>query len=267
MAQCMCKMMLDVADRDGMQSVVARQGDSATRFLRVRLFSCGEPIRVEESITVVLNAKNAAGELRAFVGEVNADGTLTLPLNAWMLHSVGTVQCDVSLFDANGGKLTTPPFEVEVVASVAADEALPGDDGEGESITARLLAEERVYTLDPVLTDGGYSLRPRCNRKYALDLSGDAYATQSGVWKELILSLPTPEDTDSDNWILIYCHAPQRISGTLSINWGNAEELLFADGKIPEIRTGDFDVICTYSKAAGKWQIGTVQYESVGGAV
>ncbi len=266
MAQCMCKMMLDVADRDGMQVVVARQGDSATRFLKLHLFSCGEPMPVEDGLTVVLNAKNAAGEIRAFVGEVDADGTLTLPLNAWMLHRVGVVECDVSLFDSNGGKLTTPPFEVEVVASIAGDETLPGDDPSGESITARLIAEEKVFALDPTPTADGFCLHPRCNRKYALDLSGDAYGV-GDAWCELSLVLPVPEDTESDNWILIYCHAPKREATPVSINWGDAESLLFADGKIPEIRTGDFDVVCTYSRTAGKWQIGTVQYESVGEGV
>ena len=266
MAQCMCKMMLDVADRDGMQSVVARQGDSATRFLKVHLFSCGEPMRVEDSITVVLNAKNAAEEVRAFVGEVNADGTITLPLNAWMLRSIGVMQCDISLFDVNGGRLTTPPFEVEVVASVAGDETLPGDDDGGESITARLLAEEKVFVLAPTPTPDGYKVSPLPNRKYTLDLSDGAYGSGNG-WKEISVELPAPEDTDSDCWILIYCHAPLRVTGAVSIDWGNADELLFEGGKIPEIRMGDFDVVCTYSRAAGKWQIGAVQYESVGESV
>ena len=265
MAQCMCKMTLDVTERDSIATVVARQGDSATRFWQVYLLSCGEPMSVEESVRAVLNVKNAAGEIRAFEGEVCADGTLLLPLNAWVLRAVGIVQCDVSLFNAAGGKLTTPPFEVEVVASIAEDGMLPGDDDGGESLTARLLAEEKVYALDPVLQNGEYSLYPLCNRKYALDLSDDSYASGDG-WKSLSLVLPVPEDTDSDNWILIYCHAPLRVMGAVSIDWGDATSLLFADGKIPEITVGDFDVICTYSKPAGKWQIGTVQYESVGEA-
>ena len=266
MAQCMCKMMLDVADRDTVQSIVARQGDSATRFLRLRLAAYGEPMRVEESAIVVLNAKNGAGEVRSFEGEVNADGTLTLPITAWMLQSIGVLQCDVSLFDVAGGKLTTPIFEVEVVASVAADETLPGDDAAGESITARLLAEEKVFELLPVLELEGYSLHPACNRKYALDLSGDSFATEEG-WRNISLVLPTPEDSAGDNWILIYCHAPLRATGGVSIDWGEVTSLLFADGIIPEITKGDFDIICTYSRAAGKWQIGAVQYEAVGGAV
>lgn len=266
MAQCMCKMMLDVADRDAVQTVVARQGDSATRFLRLRLFSYGEPMRVEEGGTALLNVRNTAGELRAFEGTVNPDGTLTLPLNAWMLRSVGIVQCDVSIVDAGGGKLTTPPFEIEVVATVAADEILPGDSEGEDSLTARLLAEEKVYTLSPVQTAEGYSISPACNRKYALDLSNEIY-TEGEAWKTISLVLPLPEDLASDNWILIYCHAPLHGGVGVSIDWGEIGSLLFADGNIPDIKNGDFDIICSYSTVAGKWQIGTVQYSTVGGDV
>lgn len=266
MAQCMCKMVLDVADRDTVQSIVARQGDSATRFVRLRLTSFGEPICVEESAIALLNVKNAANERLAFEGEVNSDGTLTLPINAWMLQNMGVLQCDVSVIDVGGGRLTTPSFEIEVVPSVAADDVLPGDDVGGDSLTARLLAEEKIFVLEPVLAGDGYLLQPRCNRKYALDLSDASYASGDG-WKAFSLMLPKPEDTASDNWILIYCHAPVRLSGTVSIDWGNSSDLLFEDGAIPDIIKGDFDVICTYSPAAGKWQIGLVQYETVGGIV
>lgn len=266
MAQCMCKMMLDVADRDAVQSIVARQGDSATRFVRLRLASFGEPMRVEESASVVLNVKKASGELRAFDGEVNSDGTLTLPINAWMLQSIGVLQCDASIIDIAGGRLTTPSFEIEVVSSVAAGEMLPGDGEDDESITARLLAEEKVSMLDPVIAGEGYELHPRPNRKYALDLSSDIYASGEG-WKSISLVLPTPEDLTSDNWILIYCHAPLRGLGAVSIDWGLASELLFVNGIVPDIMKGDFDIICTYSRAAGKWQIGSVQYETVGDMV
>lgn len=261
MAQCMYKMMLDVAERDAVQTVVARQGDSATRFLSLRLTSCGEPLCVEESATVIINVKNASGEVRAFEGSVSTDGALILPINAWALRSVGTVQCDISIFDAAGGRLTTPPFEIEVVASVSAGDILPGDEGGTDSITARLIAEERVYTLLPRMSGQSCVIAPDCNRKYALDLSGDEYA-EAGKWKTVSLELPEPEDTDSDNWILIYCHAPLRERTAVSFDWGAADAILFADGEIPEIVRGDFDIVCTYSRAAGKWQIGVLQYES-----
>lgn len=264
MAQCMCKMVLDVADRDSAHSIVARQGDSDTRFVRLRLMSYGEPIRVEESAVVVLNVKNPSNELLSFEGEVNTDGSLTLPINAWMLQSIGVLQCDVSLIDAGGGKLTTPSFEIEVVASVAPDEVLPSDNMDGESLTARLLAEEKIFALEPLLAGAGYELHPRCNRKYSLDLADSCYASGDD-WKAISLVLPTPDDTSSDNWILIYCNAPVRLSGYVSIDWGDASELLFADGVVPEITKGDFDIICTYSPSAAKWQIGVVQYATVGG--
>ncbi len=262
MAQCMCKLVLDVADRDGAQTVVARQGDNATRFLSVRLMSCGEPLCVEESATVIINVKNASGEVRAFEGAVNADGALILPINAWALRSVGTVQCDVSIFDAAGGRLTTPPFEIEVVSSLSAGDSLPGDTDGTDSITAKLIAQERMYVLTPTATAQGYLVEPLCNRKYALDLSGEDYA-EAGNWKTISLVLPEPEDADSDNWILIYCHAPLRQKTAVSIDWGVADALLFADGEIPEITKGDFDIVCTHSRVAGKWQIGVLQYGSV----
>lgn len=266
MTQCMCKMMLDVADRDTLQTVVARQGDNAARFVRLALCAFGEPIRIEENAVVLLNARNAAGELRAFAGQVNCDGTLTLPFNSWLLHSVGIVQCDVTIVDVEGGKLTTPPFEIDVAPSVAADELLPGDSDGGESITARLISEERVFALEPLFASGGYELHPTANRKYALDLSSEIYSEGEG-WKNIALVLPTPDDVNNDSWILIYCHAPKRESGAVSIDWGDAAEVLFVDGMIPDIVHGDFDIVCTYSRAAGKWQIGTVQYKTVGEAV
>lgn len=263
MAQCLYKMALDVAERDTLISIVARQGDSDTRFLRVSLFSLGEPLRIEEGATVMLNTKNAAGELMAFLGNVNSDGTLTLPLPARMLKSTGTVNCDVTVITAMGGRLTTPSFEIEVVASLADGDLLPGDDNDG-SITAEMLAKEKVLPLIPERTPTGFAISPICNRKHTLDLSGSEYGSDEG-WKEISLLLPTPANPDDDSWILIYCHAPLREAANLSINWGDAATLLFADGIIPEITKGDFDVICTYSRVAAKWQLGVVQYEMAGG--
>ena len=243
MAQCVCKLTVDVAERDAVQTVIARQGDSATRFLRVRLTACGDPMRVEEGAIAVINAKNAAGELQAFEGKVNPDGTLTLPVAAWMLQTVGTVQCDISVYDARGGRLTTAPFEIEVVAAVAADTVLPGDDAT-ESLAAQLLAQEKLFALEPVLENGGYGLYPLCNRKYSVDLSADIYGDGAG-WKAFSLHLPAPADLGSDNWILLYCHAPLRGQSPISFDWGNAAELQFAEGKLPTVDMGDFDVICT----------------------
>lgn len=263
MAQCLYKMALDVAERDTLISIVARQGDSDTRFLRVGLFSLGEPLRIEEGATVMLNTKSAAGELMAFSGSVNSDGSITLPMPARILKNTGTVTCDVSIITATGGRLTTPSFEVEVVASLADGDLLPGDDSEG-SITAEMLAKEKVFPLIPEKTSTGFVVAPLCNRKHTLDLSSSEYSGEEG-WHEIALSLPTPADPDDDSWILIYCHAPLHEAANLTINWGDASTILFADGIIPEITRGDFDIICTYSRVAAKWQIGVVQYEMAGG--
>lgn len=267
MAQCMYKMVLDVAERDCLQSIVARQGDNDTRVLRLQLLSFGEPIYVEESSTVTLNAKNAQEEVCSFKGKVNGDGTLTLPLNAWILKTVGSVLCDVSVFDTAGGRLTTPCFEVEVVASVAEPDALPGDTAGEESITARILAQEKVLSLTPTETPTGeFVLAPVCNRKYALDLSGSKYSAPDGT-KNISLQLPREVDEQNESWVLIYCHAPLADNEALIFNWGNVEEVLFLNGSIPTVTKGDFDIICTYSKLAAKWQVGVVQYGAAGEGV
>ena len=123
-----------------------------------------------------------------------------------------------------------------------------------------------MFTLEPTFGLEGFELRPLANRKYALDLSGDEYSEGDG-FKAISLILPPPDEAGNDSFILIYCHAPVRAAGAVSIDWGAASDVLFVDGQIPSIMRGDFDIVCTYSRAAGKWQIGTVQYGTAGAAV
>lgn len=265
MAQCMCKMVLDVSERDTLYTIVARQGDSGSRGIRLRLTSFGEALRVEENTIPVLNVKNTSDEVRAFTGEVNADGSITLPLTAWMLRTTGILVCDVSLFDEAGNKLTTPPFEVEVVASVVPGEVLPGDDDGGESVTAEIIAQEHQHELVPVKDNDMFLLLPQCRRRYTLGFLKAVHGDNDG-WKHIQLVLPAVSGTDKENWILISCHTPSLECGPIPIDWGNADRYLFVGGTIPVIETNDFDIICTYSHHAGKWLIGVVQYGAAGEA-
>lgn len=262
MAQCITKMVLDVSERETTQVIVARQGDSDSRQLRLRLLSYGETMRVEENAVAVLNVKNPEGNTRAFMGTVNADGTLTLPLCAWMLQKEGTVLCDVSVFDEAGGKLTTPCFEIEVVASVLPDEVLPGDDDGGESITAEIVAQEAVLDLVPLRDEEMFVLLPKCRRRYRVNLMGSTYGDEQS-WAHIQLALPAVESTAYENWILVSCHAPLRGGRAMPLDWGDSERYRFVGSKIPEIVTEDFDIVCTYSRNAGKWLIGVVQYGAV----
>ncbi|MBQ3063937.1 MAG: hypothetical protein IJC99_03965 [Clostridia bacterium] len=266
MAQCVTKMVLDVSERDMMHSVVARQGDGRCRSILLRLLSYGELLRIEENAAVVLNVKSANEQSAAFAGEVHADGSVTLPLTAWMLREEGVLTCDVSIFDEAGGKLTTPPFEIEVMASVMPDDSLPGDDeGEG-GITAEIVQQERMLKMTPTLVDDIYFLLPEKKRHYSLDLSGPLYGNDEG-WRRVRLELPPVGTLDQDNWIVISCHAPLRPCGAVPIDWGQAGEYNFVGAALPEIVTGDFDIICTFSNAARKWNVGVIQYAQAEAAV
>ena len=70
-----------------------------------------------------------------------------------------------------------------------------------------------------------------------------------------------------ENWVVITCHAPLRAGRAVPIVWGEGSSYVFVGCALPEIVTADFDVICTYSNAAGKWHIGVVQYGEVEDAV
>ncbi len=266
MAQCVTKMVLDVSEREVVQSIVARQGDSGTRSILLRLFAYGELLRVEENSTVVLNVKNATEQTAMFAGEVNADGSVSLPLNAWMLREEGILTCDVSVFDEGGGKLTTPSFEIEVIASVLPDEVLPGDDEGGESVTAEIVQQERMLILKPTPFEGGFKLLPESRRHYTLDLTGNTYGTDDS-WRHIELSLPPIDSDERANWVVITCHAPLRTCGAVPIDWGDGDRVLFVGSVLPEITSADFDIICTFSNGADKWQVGVVQYGSTGATV
>ena len=266
MAQCVTKMVLDVSERELVNSVVARQGDSGCRNILLRLLSYGELLRIEENATVVLNVKNASQETAVFAGEVHPDGSVTLPLNAWMLRDEGVLTCDVSVFDEAGGKLTTPPFEIEVMAAVLPDEVLAGDSDGGESVTAEIIQQERMLTMKPVQVESGFMLMPALRRHYSLDLTNSMYGTDEG-WRHIELVLPPVPDRESEQWVVITCHAPFRSGRPLPIDWGEKGQYVFAGSALPEIVTVNFDIVCTYSNASNKWQVGVIQYGEVGDTV
>lgn len=114
MAEIVKSLSLDVSVQNRIQAILAKQYDTNSRFLQVQLTDNGEPIHVESSSVVTINAARADGEAKAFAGVVNADGTLKVPLTYWMLELDDKVSCDVSVVDANGRRLSTLNFTIEV---------------------------------------------------------------------------------------------------------------------------------------------------------
>lgn len=264
MPKIVCRIALDVALNDGGQIIMAKQGDCKTRLLAVSLTENGTPLAIEPDAAVLLNVSRN-GEHAAFEGRVCSDGTALFTLPAFALAEQGEVLCDVSVLDATGGRLTSSQFTLAVEGAVAPD-ASPDASDEVDALGG-LLAEEVLHPLAPVAAAEGYVLAPAVNRKYSVDLSDAALVTDAG-WVPLALQLPTPASAAREHWIVLYCHAPvHERAGAITLDWGAADTLLFADGEVPQITKGDFDIICTYSPLSARWQIGVVQYAAVGETV
>ena len=257
MAQIMCEITLDLSANESGLVIEAKQGDSNSRLLCVRLADRGRPVRIEAGSTVLLNATHGEGA-DAFAGYVS-NGAAIFVLPEAILAEAKDVKCDVSVLGGDASRLTTAAFTVRVGQAVCPDggTATPM----GTDLVAEWLATGEVQPLYPTAGDTGYLLNiPRLNRKYAVDLSDDKYK-DDGVWREIGLVLPTPDALESESWVMLYCHAPKTaLGGAVRMNWGKSGEVLFADGQRPLVTMEDFDVFCTYSPVAGKWQIGVIQY-------
>lgn len=108
------KLRVDVAKKNLFPLLVAKQGDTGSRFLNVTLVNEGVSFKAAPGTEVTINARRPDGQSNDFAGSVNSDGTVTVPLAAWMLQIAGIVTCDVSLSEGESNRLTTMTFRVEV---------------------------------------------------------------------------------------------------------------------------------------------------------
>ena len=119
---------VEVSKPNLFQAIVAKQNDSNSRFLKITLLDEGEKINVSKGRTVAINAERKDGNSDSFFGEVNADGTVTVPLHSWMLELDGAVTCDVSVIDQeNDRKLTSTNFVLMVEKAANSDEDISDD--------------------------------------------------------------------------------------------------------------------------------------------
>lgn len=150
MAQILREITVDVAQLNRFQAIVAKQYDKQSRFLKVQMTNLEKPIQVDCDATVVINARREDNTAKSFAGEVNNDGTVTVPLTYWMLELDGTVKCDISVIVGTDTVLTTTLFELEVQEAAADDTSVDKDDDYG--ILVSLINE--VKKTEKELTTG-----------------------------------------------------------------------------------------------------------------
>lgn len=121
---------LDVAKLNYLDAIITKQYDRETRFLKVSLQNSGVPVLVENTASVTINARRPDGVSKSFLGTVNDDGTVSLPITYWMVLLDGKVTCDVSVIQGTG-LLTTCLFELQVQEAANANEDISDDEDYG----------------------------------------------------------------------------------------------------------------------------------------
>lgn len=118
--QIIREISADVVKRGSTRSVYAKQNDTNSRFLNVRIQEDGKDIKVDSTSEVLLNVERPDKQENIFYGTVNEDGSVKVPLTSWMLELEGTLICDVSIVseDPEVAKLTTMLFNIYVEAAV-----------------------------------------------------------------------------------------------------------------------------------------------------
>lgn len=128
MIQTIKKITLDVYKPNLFKLIVAKQGDSNSRFLKATIVNDGRKIDIPITAKALINAQRGDGQAKSFEGCVNADSTVTVPLTHWMLEVGGVVLCDISIIGADKSKLTTTQFTVEIESNVCSDENISSDE-------------------------------------------------------------------------------------------------------------------------------------------
>lgn len=104
---------LETTKQNLVQAVIAKQGDSNSRYLRVTFLDEGTVIPLDSSSQVTINAEREDGASESFFGVINGDDTATVPLHSWILELAGVVNCDISIIGTDS-RLTTTTFVVKV---------------------------------------------------------------------------------------------------------------------------------------------------------
>ncbi len=151
------ELMLDVMlDNNNDGTVQAKQNDVDTRFLKISITADRHPVEINPLSEVIINACRPDGEASGFIGEVNSDGTVTVPITPWMLNVSGAVKCDVSVFDG-AERLTTMPFYINVEESLYNGEGI--EDSEEYGILSSLVAEVKEIKVEEALRAEAEGLR------------------------------------------------------------------------------------------------------------
>lgn len=155
MAEIITNVILDVARPNAISTLVAKQYDTNSRFLRATICDKGERMNISRGTSVLFNVRRSDGEKYEALGSVNEDGTVKVPLIPEMLLVAGQNVCDITFIISeeaqesgegeNEGnvvkRLTTMSFTLTVQSAAAQEYA----NSEAYDTLVELLGEVSEY--------------------------------------------------------------------------------------------------------------------------
>lgn len=114
MATVIKELKLDVGQKPTYKYIYAKQGDAASRFIKVTLVSGNEKIALEAGATAKIRALLSDGSTVVENATVNGDGTVTAELTDDILAKKGVVKADIAVYSSSGQVLSTEVFCIKV---------------------------------------------------------------------------------------------------------------------------------------------------------
>lgn len=139
MLRATIKRVLDTFRKNRIEPIFSSKSDYGARFIQVIMTVDGVPYSVPDNVVVTINAKRRDGKDARFTGDVNEDGSVTVPITQWMLSMVGDVVCTVSV--TADEMISTTPFLITVTPAEV-NAYVNEDDPQYDLLSQVLLNEE-----------------------------------------------------------------------------------------------------------------------------
>ena len=107
------EITLDVSRLNRFQSIIAKQNDKDSRYLKVSIADEGNVLIIPSSAKVTITATRPDKLSSSFLGKISEDGKAIVPLSPWMLELDGSLSCEVSIITEES-VLKTTSFFVDV---------------------------------------------------------------------------------------------------------------------------------------------------------
>ena len=107
-------LTLDLLQMEQYPVVRAKQGDDASRFLKVAITRDGAPYALPSGVEAVFRCLKEDGHSCMNPAVINGNGTVTVELTEQILAVPGTVWADISLTGENEEVLSTMSFQIRV---------------------------------------------------------------------------------------------------------------------------------------------------------